>query len=268
MAAGPPPAGGPPASGDRWRLRLDVAYLGGTYRGFAENRGVRTVAGDLRAALERVLGRPCTLTCAGRTDAGVHARAQVVTVDVDGAQHAPVDLLRLRDSLNALVGPDTVVTAVAPAPDGFDARHSARSRSYRYLVLNSDVPDPFLAGTAWWVPAPLDRVALAESCPPLLGEHDFSSFCRRPRGVPDVSLVRRVLEAGWHQEDRPGLLRFEITATAFCHQMVRSIVGLLVDVGRGRRTPADVTAALVARDRAAAGQLAPPHGLTLWAVGY
>lgn len=228
---------------------------------------MRTVAGELRSALERVLGRPVELTCAGRTDAGVHARAQVVTVSVPAGRPLP-EPARLRDALNGLLGPEVVVGGVAPAPDGFDARHSATSRTYRYLVLDREVPDPFLARTAWWVDTPLDRTALAEACPPLLGEHDFSSFCRRPRGRPDVSLVRRVLAAGWHEEDEPGLLRFEITATAFCHQMVRSIVGLLVDVGRGRRTPADVAVAVAARDRATAAQLAPPHGLTLWAVGY
>jgi tRNA pseudouridine38-40 synthase len=169
-----------------------------------------------------------------------------------------------------------VVRAVRAAPPGFDAKHSATSRTYRYRVLCSEVLDPFLASTAWWVDRPLDRLALSEACPSLLGEHDFSSFCRRPRGI-EVSLVRRVLAAEWHPAPAGAaphlagddeLLEFWITATAFCHQMVRSIVGLLVDVGRGRRTPADVTATVVARDRSRVPTLAPPHGLTLWHVGY
>jgi tRNA pseudouridine38-40 synthase len=248
-------------------LRLAVAYDGSGFRGMAENRDVRTVAGDLRAALERVLQRPVSLTVAGRTDAGVHARAQVVTAELAPGPPPPPHP-RLRDALNSLLGSDVVVTEVDDAPEGFDARRSATSRTYRYHVLDREVPDPFLARTAWWVGVPLDRAAMAEACPPLLGEHDFSSFCRRPRGRPDLSLVRRVLSAEWSEEPEPDLLRFEITATAFCHQMVRSIVGLLVDVGRGRRTPADVTAALSARDRSTAGQLAPPHGLTLWSVAY
>jgi tRNA pseudouridine38-40 synthase len=270
---GPPPEGGPVASG-RWRI--DVAYDGSGFHGFAENRGVPTVAGTLRGALERVLGVPVELTCAGRTDRGVHAVGQVVTV-VPGSGARPMDPDRLRDGLNGLVGPAVVVRAVAPADPGFDARHSATSRTYRYRVLSSAVPDPFLATTAWWVDRPLDRAALAAACPPLLGEHDFSSFCRRPRGV-EVSLVRRVTAAEWRSAP-PGaaphlesagaeLVEFWITATAFCHQMVRSIVGLLVDVGVGRRTPADVTAAIRARDRARVPSLAPPHGLTLWHVDY
>lgn len=256
----PDHAGGP---ADSVRLRLDVAYDGSAFHGFAENRGVRTVAGDLRGALERVVGHEVRLTCAGRTDTGVHAVGQVVTVDV----RAGLDPLALRDSLVAQLAPAVVVRRVSEVPAGFDARFSARARTYRYRVLDAEVPDPFLAATAWWVPGPLDRIALREACPPLLGEHDFSSFCRRPKGDAEVSLVRRVLAADW-SEPRPSLLELEITATAFCHQMVRSITGLLVDVGRGRRTPAEVTAALEARDRSSVPNLAPPHGLTLWSVTY
>jgi tRNA pseudouridine38-40 synthase len=214
------------------------------------------------------------LTCAGRTDAGVHARGQVVTFDTTAAP----DVSRLRDSLNGLLGPRIVVNQVQLVDPTFDARFSATSRSYRYTVVNRDVPDPFRATTAWWVPEPLDRVALAEACVPLIGEHDFSSFCRRPRPsggerekqrLTEVSLVRRVVSAGWTEvDDDPGVLVFHISASAFCHQMVRSIVGMLVDVGRGHRTPADVAAAIQARDRSRAGQLAPPHGLVLWEVGY
>lgn len=296
---GPPPEGGPPASGGVHdepgagpaggsgpvrgaggsgdagsveRLRLDVAYDGAPFRGFAENRGVRTVAGDLRSALERVTGASVTLTCAGRTDAGVHARSQVVTADLQGAsRHLSRD--ELRDALNSLVGPAVAVKEVRTAPEDFDARRSATSRTYRYLVLQGEVPDPFLARTAWWVGQELDLAAMSEACAALVGEHDFSSFCRRPRGVEGVSLVRRVLSASWQVVDGAEttggtLLRFEITATAFCHQMVRSIVGLLVDVGRGRRPSAHVATALEARDRSTVGNIAPPHGLTLWAVSY
>jgi tRNA pseudouridine38-40 synthase len=252
-----------PAPESPVRLRLDVAYDGSPFHGFAENRGVRTVGGDLRAAVERVVGHEVRLTCAGRTDTGVHARGQVVTVDVRGG----VDPVALRDSLVAQLGPSIVVRRVLEVPRDFDARFSARTRTYRYRVLEAEVPDPFLAATSWWVPGPLDRVALREACPPLLGEHDFSSFCRRPKAPEEVSLVRRVLAADWSEPD-DGLLEFGITATAFCHQMVRSVVGLLVDVGRGRRTPADVTAALEACDRSTVPNLAPPHGLVLWSVAY
>jgi tRNA pseudouridine38-40 synthase len=267
--AEPPRPGGSVASG---RLRLELAYDGSGFRGFAENAGVRTVAGELRRALETVLRQPVELTCAGRTDAGVHARGQVVTLDVGG----PVDLRRLRDSLNSMLGTEIVVrTATMVGPD-VDARFSARWRRYRYHVLDAPVPDPFLAPTSWWVPGPLDVSAMNDAAASLLGEHDFSSFCRRPKGDNEVSLVRRVLAAQWTStplddagaEPDATLLRFEIAASAFCHQMVRSIVGALVRVGTGRLEPGAVAALLAARDRDGAPQLAPPQGLVLWQVGY
>ncbi|MFZ4517208.1 MAG: tRNA pseudouridine(38-40) synthase TruA [Microthrixaceae bacterium] len=258
------------------RLRLDVAYDGAGFHGFAENRDVRTVGGELRAALERVMGQDLELTCAGRTDTGVHARGQVVSVTVRPRAGRPAGPPALRDALNGLLGPEVVVGRVLEVPSEFDARFSARARTYRYRVLNRPVPDPFLARTAWWVSEPLDRHALDEACIPLLGEHDFSSFCRRPRGRDDVSLVRRITDARWAvggdadggDVDGAGVLDLWLTATAFCHQMVRSITGLLVEVGRGRRTPADVAAALAAADRSTVPTLAPPHGLTLWRVDY
>lgn len=234
-----------------------------------------------------MLGVPVALTCAGRTDTGVHARGQVVTFDVADEvldrlaardrRGSGDGLRRLRDGVNALVGAAVVVTGVSVVDAGFDARFSARSRTYRYAVLNAAVPDPFLADRAWWVDQPLDLTAMDDASGHLIGEHDFSSFCRRPKpspaGAEPLSLVRRVLAAEWSVEGGadPGegrLLTFEITATAFCHQMVRSITGLLVDVGRGRRAPGDVRTALEARDRAAVGHLAPPHGLVLWHVEY
>ena len=152
------------------------------------------------------------------------------------------------------------------APDGFDARFDARSRRYRYTILNRDVPDPFLAPTSWHVPQPLDLDRLRLACDPLIGEHDFTAFCRKPKDDPGKSLIRRVLDARWEPDG--DVLRFWIEANAFCHQMVRSIVGTLVDVGLGKRTAADVTAALDAKRRDAAGPVAPPHGLVLWEVRY
>lgn len=250
------------------RVRLDLAYDGAPFRGFAENAGVRTVAGDLRGALERVLGQPVVLTCAGRTDAGVHARAQVVTFDVSGPPPEPT---RLRDALNALVGPAVAVRDVQLVADEFDARFSACWRRYRYLVLDAEVPDPFCATTAWWVREPLDVQEMNRAALALVGEHDFSSFCRRPRGEDEASLVRRVHLAAWSpQRSVTGLELscFEIVASAFCHQMVRSIVGALVRVGRGRMDATQVARLLDARDRSGAPNLAPPHGLVLWEVGY
>ncbi|MDQ2678421.1 MAG: tRNA pseudouridine(38-40) synthase TruA [Actinomycetota bacterium] len=270
----PPPQGGsgacsaPVGPSGRIRLALEVAYDGAAFRGFAENTGVTTVAGELRAALERTLRQPLELTCAGRTDAGVHGRGQVVTFDVDPTGlRGDLDDARLRNAINSQLAPQVVVREVNRVGPDFDARFSATWRLYRYSVLNSPVPDPFLARTAWWVTDPLDRDALASATFALVGQHDFSSFCRRPRGADEVSLVRRVLHARWTDRD-DGMLCLEIAGSSFCHQMVRSIVGTVVDVGRGRRSAEDVPAILAARDRNAASNVAPPQGLCLWQVGY
>jgi len=248
------------------RARLTVAYDGSGFRGFADNPGVTTVAGTLAGAVERVCGAPVELAVAGRTDAGVHAWGQVVSLDLPD----DADLARLQQSINRICGPALVVRGATWVDDGFEARFSARWRRYRYTICNRPVPDPFLAATAWHVPQPLDLRAMTLACDPLIGEHDFSSFCRRPKpapGAPAVSLVRRVRDASWVDEG-DGVLRLWIRADAFCHQMVRSITGLLVDVGAGRRRAGDVMGVLRARDRAAAGTIAPPHGLCLWEVGY
>jgi tRNA pseudouridine38-40 synthase len=257
----------PPAGEQAAKLRLVVAYDGSPYHGFAPNEGVPTIGGALSSAIERVLGTPVALTVAGRTDAGVHAWGQVVSFGLPG--DVP-DLAELKRSVNALCRPSIVIRSVELAPEGFDARFSALWRRYRYTVLARDVPDPFLAGVGWQVDRPLDLSVMRLACDPLLGEHDFSSFCRRPKvgpGEEPATLVRRVLAAEWSDQG-DGILRFEITANAFCHQMVRSIVGTLVEIGLGRRSAGSVLATIRARDRATAGQLAPPHGLCLWEVGY
>ena len=245
------------------RVRLLVAYDGSGFHGFAPQPGMPTVGGTLAEALEKVARTPVELTCAGRTDAGVHAWGQVVHVDLP----ASTDLDRLHRSLLKLCGPKIVVREVDRVPDDFDARFSATSRTYRYRVRNAPVPDPFTAHLAWHVPDPLDPDLLALACDPFLGEHDFSAFCRRPKGEEDVSLVRRVLRAGWTDLGE-GDLRFEIEATAFCHQMVRSIVGTVVAAGGGSPRAGDIRAILASGDRAAAAPIAPPHGLTLWQVAY
>jgi tRNA pseudouridine38-40 synthase len=261
------------AEPDRLRLRLLVAYDGAGFRGFAAQPGQRTVAGELASALATALRQPVELTCAGRTDAGVHAAGQVVHTDVVG----PVDTVSLVKAVNAMLQPAVVLRRVTVAPPGFDARRSARARRYRYLILQGDSPDPLLAPLAWYVRDRLDLRAMAAGADALLGEHDFRAFCRRPPGTAAGEPIhRRVLDASWHEEPwGPGglgpdarLLRFDITAQSFCHQMVRSIVGTLAEVGRGRRRAADVTWMLTTGDRSQGVTLAPPHGLSLLAVDY
>ena len=254
------------------RLRLLVAYDGGGFRGFAPNPGVRTVAGVLADALERRLGYPVQLTCAGRTDAGVHARGQVVSLDVADEDASTERLESLRRGVGRMCGPDVAVLAAAPAPADFDARFSALARSYRYTIWNAAEPDVFRRAYAWHVPEPLDPAAMDDAADLLVGEHDFASFCSRSQQVIDGEVrvaptVRRVRRAGWSRPS-PGLLLFDIEANSFCRQMVRSIVGTLVEVGRGRRPAGDIPRVLEARDRAAAGGVAPPHGLCLESVAY
>ncbi len=246
------------------RVRMTVAYDGTGFHGFSANSGVRTVGGELARALETVLRHRVTLTVAWRTDAGVHAWGNVVSFD---AESDDVDLVAVQRHLNSMLGPAIVVRSAEAAPPTFDARRSAVARRYRYTVLNRPVPDPFLATTTWHVAEPLDLAVLRLTCDPLIGEHDFSSFCRAPRRIPDASLVRVVYDARWHDLG-DGLLRFDIEASSFCQQMVRAIVGTMVPMGAGKQKAGEMAAILRARDRAMANRVAPARGLCLWEVVY
>jgi len=246
------------------RVRMTVAYDGSGFHGFAAQPGVATVAGVLCDALAGVLRHPVTLTTAGRTDAGVHAWGQVVSFDADSERFRPEVLQR---SLNSVLGPGVVVRSVEAGPAGFDARRWALARRYRYTVLNRPVPDPFIAATSWHRPDPLDLAAMRLACDPLIGEHDFASFCRVPRRDPGATMVRRVIDARW-LDLGDGILRFDIEASSFCHQMVRSLVGTMVDMGAGRRRAGAMSSILRGVDRSAAGGPAPAHGLCLWDVVY
>lgn len=247
------------------RVRATVAYNGGPFHGFAVNQGVRTVGGDLTEALSRCLSQPVELTCAGRTDTGVHAMGQVVSFDAPD----DADLLGIRTAVNRMLAPAIAIRAVEAAPVRFDARFDAVSRTYRYTVLNQEVPDPFLAATAWHYPRPLDVDTMNAAAKAIVGEHDFSSFCRRKHTADGMekSRVRKVYRADWEAADQD-LLRFEIEASSFCHQMVRSITGALADIGAARRPPEAMAAILAAKDRSGVPNLAPPHGLCLWSVSY
>jgi tRNA pseudouridine38-40 synthase len=264
------------AAPQRWRLL--IAYDGAAFRGFADQPEVPTVAGALCQALARTARLPeaPVVTCAGRTDAGVHARGQVVHVDLPPLPHDGVGLAR---ALNRQLAPAIVVRrADAVGPD-FDARRAATGRTYRYLVWNAPAPDPLLARMAWHVRDTLDLGSMRTASDVLLGSHDFRSFCRRPVGTDAAQpLVRRVTTARWSVDRGPEaldaggedtrLLRFEIGAASFCHQMVRSLVGSLVEVGRGRENAAGLMERLRAVSRHRMPDPAPAHGLCLVSVDY
>jgi tRNA pseudouridine38-40 synthase len=276
----------PGAAWQRWRLL--VAYDGGAFRGFADQPLVPTVSGALRHALGRTarLVEPPSITCAGRTDAGVHARGQVVHVDLPPI---PFDGPGLARAVNRQVAPSIVVLSATEVADEFDARRSATGRTYRYLIWNAPAPDPLLAPLAWHVRDPLDLRAMTTASDVLLGTHDFRSFCRRKPGTgAEEPIVRRVTRAAWSVDRGPEaadaagagaagagagagegrLLRFEIEASAFCHQMVRSVVGSLVEVGRGKGNAASLMDRLRATTRHRAADPAPAQGLCLISVAY
>ncbi len=248
------------------RARLRVSYHGAHFHGFAQNNDVETVEGRLAAALATVTRSPVDISTAGRTDAGVHARGQVVSCDLP----AGTDIATLVRSLNGMCGPYIAVDDAQWVDDGFDARRSATWRRYRYTVWNAPVADPLLLDRAWHVWRPMSVPLMNLACDAIIGEHDFSAFCRRPdpvEGEPEPSMNRYVFDALWREEGEHTLV-FEIRANAFCHQMVRSIVGFLVDVGQGKRPPSDTRAVMLAGNRNHGSQVAPPHGLVLWDVGY
>ena len=256
----------PPTSGEI-RYRLQVAYDGTCFHGFAKNPDVETVEGLLAESISKVLGSTPVLTCAGRTDAGVHAKAQVVSFD-----SKPFDVVKIQRALNKLCGPYVAISSIEETSDDFSARFSAKSRTYRYRVLNQMDPDPFLGRYSWHVrtPVSIEKMNLAGQI--LIGEHDFSSFCRKRFIDVDgkqiiASLTREVTALRWEAIDE-NILELWVTANAFCHQMVRSITGTLVDIGVGKIEESSIIEVLHARDRNFAGQVAPPHGLTLWKVDY
>ncbi len=241
-------------------IRLDLAYDGSGFRGWARQRSVRTVQGVLEEALGRVLGTAPTLSVAGRTDAGVHATGQVASF------HAadPIDPDRLQRALNGMLAPEVVVRRARRAPAGFDARRSASAREYRYRIEVGPWPDPFTARFVWHRPGGLAVRAMRQAAAHLVGHHDFASFCRP--APPPASTVRRLERLAVSVTGTR--VEFSVRANAFCHQMVRSLVGTLVAVGTGRIAPGDLPEIIAAQDRAAAGPVAPPHGLTLTRVLY
>jgi tRNA pseudouridine38-40 synthase len=240
-------------------VRLDIEYDGSEFRGWAAQPELRTVQGELEAALATVLREPVRLTVAGRTDTGVHALEQVASF-VTEAQ-VQEDLAR---RLNGAGPDDIAVTAASVVEDGFDARRSAESRSYLYRVLARSVPSPFEQNRALWWPHRIDLDALEACATALSGTHDFTAFT--PTQTDHIRFDRNILHAAWEQTG--DTLTFRITADAFMRNMVRILVGTMLEVSSGRRTVDNFAQLLKGAPRSAAGDTAPPHGLYLESVSY
>jgi tRNA pseudouridine38-40 synthase len=251
------------------RVRIDLSYDGSAFSGWAAQPGRRTVEDVVAAALGRVLRLPASLnppklTVAGRTDAGVHARGQVVHVDLPGAVW-PATPDRMAARLASALPADVRVRAAGLAPPGFDARFSALWRRYAYRVCDDEgAADPLRRHETLWYFRRLDLSAMNQAAHALLGEHDFAAFCRRREGATTIRALR-VLD--WHR-DGDGIAIATVVADAFCHNMVRSLVGALLAVGEGRHPPGWAAAVLAAAVRDPAVRVVAPHGLCLEEVGY
>jgi tRNA pseudouridine38-40 synthase len=248
------------------RVRIDLSYDGTEFSGWAAQPGRRTVEETLSQTLGRVLrlGEPPRLTVAGRTDAGVHARGQVAHADLPAdvwATHADVVAWRLARALP----PDIRVRAIGLAPEGFDARFSALWRRYAYRICDDLASaDPLRRQDTLSQPRPLDLAAMNEAASLLLGEHDFAAFCRRREGATTVRALRRL---DWRR-DEVGVAVGCVVADAFCHNMVRALVGALLPVGEGSRPPSWPSEVLAASVRDPGVRVVPPHGLSLEEVSY
>jgi len=244
------------------RIKLTVAYDGTAYAGWQVQPNGTTVQSVMEGVLSRILQEPVRVRAAGRTDAGVHAREQVV----DFADAGKRDLPTIIHGMNALLPPDIRTLSASVAPETFDARRHATEKEYRYFLYLSPVASPFLSRYAWHIEKPLDLVAVRQGLSHLVGEHDFSSF--RGQGCTAVSPVRTVFRAEVAKHDVPGLFSIDVAGAGFLRHMVRNIVGTVINAGKGKHPADHVGEILRARNRSAAGVNAPPHGLFLWRVSY
>jgi tRNA pseudouridine38-40 synthase len=252
------------ADSPRRTLKITLAYDGTDFAGWQIQPTARTVQGTVQSILARIIGEPVNLVGSGRTDAGVHALSQVASFETS-SQHACEVFYR---ALNAELPDDVAVLSVEEAPAGFHARGSARRKRYRYVFHDAGVRDVFARRYCWPVPYRLDEAAMQHSSAVLLGTHDFSSF--ETAGSERESSVRTIFAIDITRpfSDRPFELHLEVEADGFLYNMVRAIVGTLVQVGRGARSAAWVGEALAAQNRSAAGPTAPPEGLFLLWVRY
>jgi len=242
-------------------VRLRVSYDGTGFVGWQRQGKGDSVQGLLERVLSTIDGRTVTVHGAGRTDAGVHALEQVASANI----HSPIEDWKLARALNAHL-PDSIrILDVATMPDGFHARFSATGKSYEYRIWNARTVPPFIRLYAWHVIERLDLDAMQEASTAILGEHDFAAY-RSARSVNHTT-VRTITRVGWRRGEGD-LLVFDIAGTGFLRYMVRSLVGTLVEIGRGQRPPSDIADLLAAPDRAAAGRTAPPLGLFLVTVAY
>lgn len=250
-------------------IMLKIAYEGAPFSGFARQADRLTVQGSLEEALELLYKRPIDSTCAGRTDAGVHARGQVVSFDLTEQEFEAKPISTLRRSLNALIDERAAVTEVCEKTPGFSARFDAVAREYRYFLYEDVVRPVLISDLVWRVKKLLDVSAMRQGAAHLIGEHDFKSFCMAAsaEGKPTC---RNLMEIDIKREELMGepVIVVKVIGNAFLHSMVRTIVGTLVAVGVGNREPDWVAEVLAACDRRAAGEKAPACGLVFWGVRY
>ena len=244
------------------RVKLTVAYEGTAYVGWQMQPNGTTIQSTMEEVLARILQEPVRLRAAGRTDAGVHAKEQVVDFGDAGVR----DLETIVHGGNALLPPDIRILSASVVPETFDARRHATEKAYRYFLYLSPVDSPFLSRYAWHIEKPLDLIAVRQGLSHLVGEHDFTSF--RGQGCTAISPVRTIFRAEVAKHDVPGLFSIDVAGAGFLRHMVRNIVGTVVNAGKGKHPADHVGEILRARDRSAAGINAPPHGLFLWRVSY
>ena len=244
------------------RVKATVSYDGTGYRGFQLQPNGITIQSVIEKALESLLREPVRIRPAGRTDAGVHARRQVVDFADSGGRSLEV-IVR---GGNALLPPEIRILSAEEVPLAFDARRYAKSKEYRYFLHNAPVPSPFFARYAWHLASPVDLGAMREGLAHIVGSHDFTSF--RGQGCAARTTVREIYRAGIGKEAVPGLHGVVIAGSGFLRHMVRNVVGTLVDIGRGKIPPDRMRELLGHGDRTLAGATAPPHGLFLWDVSY